>query len=190
MMKPSQEDFLLEEYKNAYEHIRYVEAKRDRYVPGVVTASGVVLALLANIFASGNQTNGIVLVIIILLCMSLGILSCFLYSAYDSFSTVIWHYENVIGVSRQLIFKDKETEVVKLSGVKKNLINWLNVRQNKSIRQRPVTISKLSLCILRCLSIFWFAVAAVILIFMLCHCWTTCEEFIKCLSIIKIKFSL
>jgi ABC-type polysaccharide/polyol phosphate export permease len=167
-MKPSKEDLLLEEYQNAYEHIRYVEAKRDRYVPGIIAASGVVLALLANIFAGNDQTSIIVFIIIILLCLSLGTLSCFLYRAYDSLSDVIRHYEGVIKFVRSIIYDLDIKRLVKIDDEEKTLISWVDIRKNPLIRRRPAKISKLSLCILRWLFILWFVAAGVFVVYIFC----------------------
>ncbi len=43
---------LLEEQRNAVEHLRFLDTKRDRFVIGTITASAAVLALITQIFSN------------------------------------------------------------------------------------------------------------------------------------------
>jgi hypothetical protein len=143
MSKPLPEDLLLEEYKNAYEHIRYVETKRDRYVPAIVTASGVVLLLMAKLLSDNEfiicKTSYGFFIVAIVLSISLGLLSVFSCMAYKRFSNVMRHYENVIAVARKKIFGDKEQELIDVNGQKKTLITWIDTRKNQELEKRSIT---------------------------------------------------
>ncbi|MGA2525569.1 MAG: hypothetical protein ABSF79_03000 [Smithellaceae bacterium] len=171
----SSKNLLLEEYKSAFEHLRYMETKRDRYVPGVITASGAVFALATNIFSKDNfvfrEASSALIVVIFLLCSSLGFLSFVLCKAYETFSPVMKHYENAITVARSIIYGDEEKKLVKINCEEKALITWLDTRKNESIANRDTKISNLSVNILRWSSIFWFVAAVSSLFFMLCRCY-------------------
>ncbi len=171
----SSKNLLLEEYKSAFEHIRYVETKRDRYVPGIITASGAVFALVANIFSKKGfmlREASIPLVVVsFFLCSSLGLLSLILLKAYDSFSSVMKHYEGVMRVARTIIYGREGKRMVKINGEEKTLMGWVDTRKNASIRRRRTKISDLSICILHRLSIFWFATALLSFSFLLWRCY-------------------
>jgi len=175
MSEISHKNLLLEEYKNAYEHIRYVEAKRDKYVPGAIVASGAVLTLIVKIFSDNDfkldDPNKIWFILVLfLLFMALGLLAYILRRVYESLSPVIQHYEDVIAVVRSCIYEDKEKDLVKINCKEKLLISWMNTRENDEIKNRDTKISDLSKNVLLILYIFWFTlafIAAIRLIMML-----------------------
>lgn len=171
MSEVSYKNLLLEEYKNAYEHIRYVEAKRDKYVPGAIVASGTVLVLIIKIFSKEGfifaDSNIWFVIILCLLCAALGLLSCFLRQAFDLFTPVIEHYENTIAVARSYIYGDKAKSPTLIKGITKPMIHWLNTRDNDAITSRRTTLSKLSLCVLRGLSVVWFSLAITTTIYLI-----------------------
>lgn len=174
MPEISLKNLLFEEYKTAFEHMHYLEAKRDRYVLGSITASGAILALITKMFSDEHflfQKASIEFIaVIFLLCMALGFLSYVLRKAYESFSPVMKHYENAVAVARYIIYGDEKERLVKINCEAKPLIQWLDTRKNESIANRDTKISDLSKNVLLISYIIWFtfaAVAAVRLIIML-----------------------
>jgi hypothetical protein len=167
----SYETLLLEEYKNVLEHSRFLETKRDRFVIGSITASGAVLALIAQIFSKEGfllQDASIEFIIVLtILCFALSLVSLFLKTAYLNLAPIIQHHEIIMRIVRE-IFYDKK--FYKLKDTDKNLVDWMDTRANCDIINRSTTLSKLSERILCCSCGFWFLVGIIFIAFLFIHC--------------------
>jgi hypothetical protein len=144
----SSEKLLIEEQKDALEHIRFLETKRDRFVIGGVTASGVVLAFIEQALSKDGfrllDMNVLLILILFILCFSLCVLSCFLRKAYCSLSIVIKHYEDVVAVTRQIIYGEEAERLIKIKTTEKALLKWLDPREDEKITKGRIPVSKLS----------------------------------------------
>jgi hypothetical protein len=168
-------NLLLEEQKTAFEHLRFIETKRDRFVIGGLTASGAAIAFIAQIFSKDGfhlySASGDFIVVFIILCLALGILSWFLHKAYVSLSPVMTHYENVIELTRTILLGEKGQQTVNVGKMGKPIIEWLNTRKSEDVKKRSVSVSSLSKIILFASCCFWFIASLFILfIFLIGHC--------------------
>lgn len=170
MSEEAYEKLLLEEQKNALEHLRFLETKRDRFVIGSMAASGAVLALIAQVLSKdGFQLRNAsieFIAVLAILCLSLGVLSWLLRKAYGSLSPVAKHYENVVGVTRSIIYGQKLNQSVKIKIEEKPLIEWLDTRENESIAQGRTPVSNLSESVLSWSCALWFLAGVGILVFL------------------------
>jgi hypothetical protein len=175
MSEENSEKLLLEELKNAFEHIRFLDGKRNRFVIGIISASGAVLALIAHMLAENHlglkSASTELIVILAVLCLSLSSLSYFLLRAYSSLSSVITNHEKVIAVVRSIMLDGKETRRITIpdtenAPIEKSLIEWLNVRSGRS----DVPLSKLSEGILGVLCVLWLLSGITLFKFLLFRC--------------------
>jgi hypothetical protein len=71
-------NLLLEEYKTTFDHLHYVEAKRDRYAFGGITASGAIVVLFVKIFSNDCfvflESSILFMAFSCVLCLLLGLL--------------------------------------------------------------------------------------------------------------------
>lgn len=164
------ENLLIEEYKNAADHQRFLEARRDRFVIGSLTASGAVLALTAQLFAKDDfhlhQANPELIVVLFILYLSLAFLSWFLCTAYRSLSVVIKHHTDVIEMARREIF---DGWLVKTDTGDQCLVDILKIDIGTSQAKRPF-LSTLSLRILRVSGVAWFLAAIALFGVRFVHC--------------------
>lgn len=174
MSEETFEKLLIEEQKNALEHLRFLEAKRDRFVVGSLTASGAVLAFIAQVLSKVDfrlaDASPEFIVVLGLLCLSLGVLSWLLRRAYGSLSPVMKHYENVVAVTRSVLYGQKGEQAIKIKTTEKPLIKWLDTRENEEITHGRTSVSRLSETILSSACTFWLLAGVGFFMFLFAHC--------------------
>jgi hypothetical protein len=170
-------NLLIEEQKTAFEHLRFIEAKRDRFVIGGLTASGASIAFIAQIFSKDDfhiyTASGDFIAVLIILCFALCLLSWFLHKAYVSLSPVMKHYESVIELTRTVLLGEEGQQPFKVGTEEKPIIEWLDTRKNKEINKRSTSVSELSKNILFVSCWFWLLASLCIFflfLFGLCQC--------------------
>ena len=137
---------LIEEYKQAREHYRYLEARQNNYLIGTITASGAALALISEFdFSTFANTNRIALAI---LCFTFGVLCLFVFLVHTSLDPVLKEYEDVVKTVREKIYDKTDFNGKLISDV-------LDVRANLSQHCRPVTLGRTSEIVLILLFIGW-----------------------------------
>jgi hypothetical protein len=160
MSEEASEKLLFEEHKNAFEHLRFLETKRDRFVIGSIAASGAVLALIVQVFSKEDfrlrDTSIEFVVALAILCLSLGFLSWLLR-----------HYENVLAIVRSATFGEKS---FKIDNVDKPLVAYLDIRANELVTHGRIPLSDLSKWILFGSRVFWFLAGISLFVFLFTRC--------------------
>jgi hypothetical protein len=171
MSETSYNKLLIEEYKNALEHCRFLEAKRDRFVVGDISASVAVFVLIAQIFSKEGfllRTASIEFIMALgILCLSISFLSWFLRTAYISLAPILIHYETVMSLVREKIY---DKEFYENENINKSLVDWMDTRKNPNITNRKQTVSSLSKWILFWFSLLWLFAGIDFFLFLFFRC--------------------
>jgi hypothetical protein len=175
MSEDTLEKMLIEEQKIAFDHLRFLETKRDHFVLGCLTASGAVLAFIAQVLSKDyfrvTEASAEFITGLVILCLTVGVLSWFLRRAYVSLSPVMQHYENVIAVTRSVLYGENGKQPIKIKTDEKLLIEWLDARENEEINKRSISVSRMSEIILYSACWFWlFAGLCIFFLFIFTHC--------------------